>query len=85
MSGFGAKKQPIVFVLNLSHFFSVTAALPRYIGEVASSAGLPASSVPTYIRAVTGNNATLALTAPGVTTELFALGRRARLDAYVYR
>lgn len=56
--------------------------LPRYVAGAAQSSGLPASSIPAFIQALsTGQTAALAKV-PGVTPEIIAKGAGALQQAY---
>ncbi|KAL8278368.1 hypothetical protein RQP46_009260 [Phenoliferia psychrophenolica] len=59
-------------------------AIPEYIAEAAVAAGLPVSSLTTFVTGIATNNVTLAETAPGVTTAIIAAGGGAVVQAYSF-
>ncbi|KAL8276983.1 hypothetical protein RQP46_010618 [Phenoliferia psychrophenolica] len=60
----------------------ISALLPSYIAAAAVKAGLPQSSLPIFVGGIATGNATLAATAPGVSTTILEAGGAAALEAY---
>lgn len=62
----------------------LTSNLPGRVAASALAAGLPATSLPTFVTGLATLNVPLAMSAPGVTPEIFAAGYAATLAAFSY-
>jgi hypothetical protein len=56
--------------------------IPEYVGKAATGAGLPASSVPSFIAALSQENATALTVVPGISSTIIAAGSDGLKHAY---